>query len=152
MNSRPAKSTKPTSFIAILSQVGRLIFARNAADHIARGRRGEEMAARVLRAKGFRILRRNFRPPRGGEIDIVARDQEVLVFVEVKARGGDDFGRPSVAVDRKKRRRIIMGAMSWLRLLDLPDIAFRFDIVEVIDDSEVTHIENAFNLPEPLHY
>lgn len=128
------------------------LLRRPSADHIARGRRGEDLAAATLRAKGFKILRRNFRPRRGGEIDIVARDREVLVFVEVKARAGEDFGRPSAAVDRKKRRRIIMGAMSWLRMLDMPDISFRFDIVEVVGDGGVTHIENAFNLPSPLHY
>lgn len=65
------------------------------------------------------------------------------------------FGRPAAAVDRKKRRQIIRGAMAWLRMLDMPDIAFRFDVVEVLGEAgafDAHHIENAFNLPEPYRY
>jgi putative endonuclease len=90
----------------------------------------------------------------GGEIDIVCRDREVLVFVEVKTRSSEAFGRPSAAVDQKKRRLLLRAAMSWLRMLDMPDVAFRFDILEVLDGSppEIRHIENAFTLPSPFHY
>jgi len=83
-----------------------------------------------------------------------------LVFVEVKTRTSEEFGRPSFAVDRKKRRAIIRGAMRWLRLLGMPDVTFRFDIVEVVADAEdrhlrmakVTHIENAFPMPRRFVY
>jgi len=76
------------------------------------------------------------------------------VFVEVKTRRSEDFGRPAAAVDRKKRARIIRGAMEWLRLLDMPDITFRFDIVEVImrETTEIRVIPNAFNLEHPYLY
>jgi len=117
-----------------------------------RGSLGERLAARALRRKGYKILRRNFRPSRGGEIDIVARDGEVLVFIEVKSRAGEDFGRPIDAVDRRKRLRIVRGAMAWLRMLDFPEVVFRFDVVEVLADREVRHIENAFSLPRHFHY
>ena len=121
--------------------------------HLAFGREGEEAAACFLRASGFRILRRNFRTRGGEEIDLVCRDQDVLVFVEVKSRGTEEFGRPLTAVDRKKRRLLVKAAMSWLRMLGMPDIAFRFDIVEVIaNPPDIRHIKNAFNLPSPYQY
>lgn len=121
------------------------------APHILLGRRGEERATSFLKSVGFKILRRNFRAPTGGEIDIVCRDGEILVFVEVKTRSSEDFGRPISAVDRKKRRLIIRAAMAWLRMLDMPDTGFRFDVIEIVGD-EIRHIENAFNLPRPYHY
>ncbi len=101
------------------------------------------------------MLYRNFRRKDGGEVDIVCRDKRSgeLVFVEVKARRTRDYGAPSHAVDAEKRNLIARGAIAWLRLLDFPDIRYRFDIVEVIADGkekpEITIIENAFTLPEP---
>ena len=119
------------------------------------GRRGENLAARHLRRHGFKVLYRNFRAPRGGEVDIVCRDGDELVFVEVKTRSTRDFGSPASAVNREKQALIARGALAWLRLLDNPDIIFRFDIVEVvIDDSGVTFniVRAAFSLPEPHRY
>lgn len=120
------------------------------------GRRGERLAARHLSRNGYKVLRRNVRLAKGGEIDLVCRDRaaNVLVFVEVKTRSGEDFGRPIDAVDRRKRRRIVAAAMAWLRMLDMPDIAFRFDVVEVIvgDPPEVRIFENAFGLPRNHYY
>lgn len=93
---------------------------------------------------------------KGGEIDLVCRDRaaNALVFVEVKTRSAEDFGRPLDAVDRKKRRRIVSGAMAWLRMLDSPDITFRFDVVEVMAGTppEIRVIENAFGLPANHYY
>lgn len=122
--------------------------------HLARGRRGEELAAGHLRRKGYKILRRNFRAREGGEVDLVCRDGDVLVFVEVKTRSGEGFGRPAHAVDARKRRLLMRAAFSWLRMLDMPDIGFRFDIVEVVEAEsvEVRHIPNAFQLERPFHY
>jgi putative endonuclease len=124
--------------------------------HLALGQAGEKLATKYLRNKGHKILYRNFRPPHGGEVDIVCRDKRhnELVFVEVKTRSSEDFGRPLDAVDRKKRRLILRGAMAWLRMLDMPDIVFRFDVVEVVmsGPGDVRHIENAFRLPEDYSY
>lgn len=120
------------------------------------GRWGERVAERHLRCNRYRILYRNFRPPGGGEVDLVCRDKPVdtLVFVEVKTRTGEEYGRPADAVDYVKQRQVAKGAMAWLRLLNFPDIVFRFDIVEVLADGgpepRVTLIRNAFPLPE--HY
>ena len=124
--------------------------------HLALGRAGEKLAARHLQSNGHKILYRNFRAPHGGEVDIVCRDKRhnELVFVEVKTRSSEDFGRPLDAVDRRKRRLILRGAMTWLRMLDMPDIVFRFDVVEVVISGPpiIRHIENAFRLPEDYSY
>lgn len=125
------------------------------AAHLALGRTGEDLAAHYLRKHGHKILYRNFRAPHGGEVDLVCRDKRYneLVFVEVKARSSEEFGRPLDAVDRKKRRLILRGAMTWLRMLDMPDIVFRFDVIEVVMPGEVVrHIENAFRFPENYSY
>ncbi len=124
------------------------------APHIRLGREGEDTAVRHLRKSGYKVLRRNFRAPHGGEVDIVCRHGNELVFVEVKTRSSEEFGRPFDAVDQKKRRLILRGAMKWLRLLDMPDITFRFDVVEVLTapPGEVRIIENAFQLPDNYSY
>jgi putative endonuclease len=86
----------------------------------------------------------------------VCRDRDTLVFVEVKTRRREDFGRPLEAVDRAKQKRISRGALAWLRMLDNPDILFRFDVVEVIvtDDAKprLELIKNAFPLSRPYLY
>ena len=114
------------------------------------------MACRFLRKRGYKVLYRNFRGRTGGEIDIVCRDKDTLVFVEVKTRSREDFGRPFSAVDRDKQKRIARGALAWLRLLDNPDILFRFDVVEVLiatdDEPRFELLQNAFTLPEPYIY
>ena len=124
--------------------------------HLALGRAGEKLAAKHLQSNGHKILYRNFRAPHGGEVDIVCRDKRhnELVFVEVKTRSSEDFGRPLDAVDRRKRRLILRGAMTWLKMLDMPDIVFRFDVVEVVISGPpiIRHIENAFRLPEDYSY
>lgn len=101
------------------------------------------------------MLYQNFRRKDGGEVDIVCRDKRSgeLVFIEVKTRRTRDYGAPSHAVNAEKRDLIARGAIAWLRLLDFPDIRYRFDIVEVVAAEgakpEITIIENAFTLPEP---
>ena len=135
----------------------RSLMTRNAGpEHLVRGASGEKLAGHFLRRNGFKILYRNFRGRSGGEIDLVCRDGETLVFVEVKTRSREDFGRPIDAVDREKQKRISRGGLAWLRMLDDPDILFRFDVVEVImtKDAEprIELIRNAFPLSEPYIY
>jgi putative endonuclease len=121
------------------------------------GERGERVAARHLRQQGYKILTRRFKS-RAGEIDIVCRRGDWLVFVEVKTRKGDEYGAPSEAVNREKQRRMSKVALDYLRLLGHPPIHWRFDIVEVIwpDGAErpaaIRRIENAFDLSEPFVY
>jgi putative endonuclease len=126
--------------------------------HLVFGRWGERQAERYLHRHGYRILYRNFAPPGGGEVDLVCRDkpEDTLVFVEVKTRASEERGRPADAVDYDKQRRVAKGAMAWLRLLNIHDIRFRFDIVEVLatgeDAPEITLIRNAFPLPDYYVY
>ena len=125
-------------------------------EHLRRGARGEKLACRFLRSRGYKILYRNFRDRTGGEIDIVCRDGDTLVFVEVKTRADEDFGRPVEAVDRQKQLRVSKGGLAWLRLLDNPDIVFRFDVVEVLlpdeGDPQLELIQDAFELSQPYIY
>lgn len=120
-------------------------------DRAELGLLGEDLAAKWLRKNGRRVLHRNFRAPHGGEVDVVCRHRDALVFVEVKTRTGDGHGRPADAVTPDKQRLIQRGAGEWLRLLGNPPVKFRFDIVEVmlIDGSKprLSIIENAFQMP-----
>ena len=124
--------------------------------HLRLGTRGEKLACQFLRRNGYKILYRNFRGRTGGEIDLVCRDRDTLVFVEVKTRTREDFGRPFEAVDRNKQKRISRGGLAWLRLLDDPDILFRFDVVEVVitegAEPRIELLRNAFALSEPYIY
>jgi putative endonuclease len=146
--------------IADLSNQWRSRFSRSkessGREHLRRGSLGEKLAGRFLRKNGYKILYRNFRGQSGGEIDIVCRDDDTLVFVEVKTRTREDFGRPVEAVGSQKQKRISRGALAWLRLLDNPDILFRFDVVEIIiaegAKPRFELIRNAFQLSAPYIY
>jgi putative endonuclease len=118
--------------------------------HLATGVWGEREAEKFLAAKGYGILSRRFRVTVRDEVDLVARDGEILVFVEVKTRKTESFGRPLTAVDRKKRHVMSRAAVRYLHRLGKP-VNFRFDVVEVIGSREagnplIRHIENAFLL------
>ena len=142
-------------FIADLSNRWRSRSSRLRPEHQL-GRRGEKLAAQFLRRQGYKVLQRNFRGRSGGEIDIVCRDNDTLVFVEVKTRTREDFGRPFDAVDRNKQRLVSRGGLAWLRLLDNPEIHFRFDVVEVIIAPDapprIEVLRDAFSLSEPYIY
>ena len=94
------------------------------------GRKGEARAARELRRLGYVLLERRWRC-RLGEIDIVARDGDVLVVVEVKARSRRDYGPPIDAVDGRKRRKLETLARAYLQARKLSNISLRFDVVGV---------------------
>lgn len=97
----------------------------------------------------------NFRTERG-EIDLVFRDRDCLVFIEVKARSSEEWTRPAAAVDAERRRRLTQCGLDYLRLLKNPAVKVRFDIVEVLlEDSavrEVRHLPNAFPMERPHRY
>lgn len=117
------------------------------------GEWGEHLAARWLAKNGRKVLYRNYRGPKGGEVDIVCRHGKMLTFVEVKTRTSLEFGRPAEAVGHAKEQLVLRGARAWLRLLDKPEtIPTRCDIVEVIlsegEQPKIQVIEGAFILAE----
>ena len=104
------------------------------------GADGEELAAKYLKKHGWTILERGYVTPYC-EVDIIARRKDILSFCEVKTRNTDTFGRPSEAVDKKKRERYIRAAKSYTRGKE--DFTVRFDIIEIYR-GEINFIENAF--------
>lgn len=106
------------------------------------GDKGEIIAQNYLKKKKYRILETNFHS-NTGEIDIIAQFKEQIVFVEVKTREGNFFGRPAEAVDEKKQYKIRKVAEAYIKANRLFDYPCRFDVVEVLD-GEINHIENAF--------
>jgi len=111
------------------------------------GRKGEQKAAEFLTHKGYRILKQNYRWARG-EIDIVARDGDTLVFVEVKTKAGSsDFGEPETWVTPRKQQQIGQVALRYLQENEIVDTDCRFDVVAVTYKQgqwRLKHIENAF--------
>lgn len=123
------------------------------ADGIARDRRwigeyGERVAVDFLRASGHRILKRNFKGPRRGEVDIIARKDRLLLFVEVKTRRCDAKIRPLDAVDKSKQQLIERGANAWLKLLKTRNLPWRFDVIEILVEEgelpKINHVRDAF--------
>lgn len=112
------------------------------------GRYGEKVAASWLKSQRHRILATNFRGHRRGEVDIIASDGSLLLFVEVKTRSKGGSIRPLDAVTRDKQALIQRGANAWLKRLGRRDIKWRFDVIEVLAEDgckpEVRHIRNAF--------
>lgn len=123
--------------------------------HLRRGLLGERAAQAHLEGQGLRFILANFRSKRG-EIDLIFTDAECVVFVEVKTRSSTRWKRPADAVNWGKKRRLSRAALDYLRVLKNPQVAFRFDIVEVIlsGDSvrEIRHIQDAFRLTRPYRY
>lgn len=119
------------------------------------GELGERSAKKHLRGLGMKFLTANFRSKRG-EIDLVFRDGDCLVFVEVKTRSSEDWIRPAASVDARKRRLLSLTALDYLKLLKHPEIKIRFDIVEVLlaegEVKEIRHLPNTFVLTKPYRY
>jgi len=119
------------------------------------GALGERAAKKHLRKAGLKFLTANFRTRRG-ELDLVFRDADCLVFAEVKTRSSEDWTRPAAAVNKEKRRRLSRCALDYLRLLKNPPIKIRFDVVEVLlrdgAVAEVRHLPNTFTLSAPWRY
>ncbi|WP_422931702.1 YraN family protein [Singulisphaera sp. PoT] len=109
------------------------------------GREGEREAARYLRRQGLRILVRGYLTPHG-EVDLIARDGNTLVFVEVKARRQ---GNPAEAVTPEKQRRLTLAALRFLKEHDLLEQRCRFDVVAIVwpegrQSPTIEHIRDAF--------
>ena len=112
------------------------------------GESGEALAVKFLKKNGYRIIERNYRC-KLGEIDIIARDDRGLAFIEVKARRTDEFGGPKWAVTPQKQRKISMVALEYLKETEQMEKKARFDVVAIRllpDHPDVEIIKNAFEL------
>ena|SRR5688572_9858182 len=123
--------------------------------HLRHGTLGERAAKRHLTRSGLKFLTANFRSARG-EMDLIFRDVDCLVFVEVKTRSSEEWTRPAAAVDAERRRRLTRTALDYLRLLRNPPVKIRFDIVEVLLQEskvhQVRHLPNTFAMERPYRY
>ena len=114
------------------------------------GRRGEEAAAHFLEESGYLIIARNFKSPLG-EIDIIAKDNDTVCFIEVKTRSSARFGSPKEAVSAFKRRQICKSALIFLKSRRLLEGKARFDVVSILE-GRVELIKNAFELDAAYSY
>lgn len=103
---------------------------------------GEAIAKEYLKTQKFKIIEQNYKNF-CGEVDIIAKDGDTLVFLEVKSRESFLFGRPCEAVDRRKQNKIKKVALSYLKFKKLKNVDVRFDVIEILGD-EVNYIKNAF--------
>jgi len=119
------------------------------------GELGERAAKKHLKQLGLKFLTANFESDRG-EIDLIFRDEDCLVFVEVKTRSLGDWLRPAAYVNKQKRRHLCQTALDYLELLKNPQVKIRFDIVEVLLENsavrEVRHLPNTFVMEKPYRY
>ncbi|MBW2039849.1 MAG: YraN family protein [Deltaproteobacteria bacterium] len=113
------------------------------------GGRGEDLAVRYLQKKGYKVIERNYRCLLG-EIDLIARDKETLVFVEIKARSSSGFGLPQEAVGRFKQKKLIQVAKAYIVEHHLKEaIPARFDVVAIQltpSGAEIELIKDAFQV------
>jgi len=132
------------------------------ASHLKLGRWGEKQAEKFLKKSGYKILGRRVRVGRHDEIDLIARQRssrkasprhegDTMVFVEVKTRKNEKYGRPAAAVNRDKRHKLSRAAVTFLQKRKLRPPYIRFDVIEVIGEPdggapEIRQIENAFQL------
>ena len=110
--------------------------------NIIYGKMGEEKAKEFLKNKKFKILHMNYKNSLG-EIDLIAKQKQYTVFVEVKSRSSTAFGQASEAVGEHKKHKIKQVALLFLKQNNLLDSPIRFDVIEVYE-SQINHIENAF--------
>jgi len=111
------------------------------------GKKGEDLAVALCREKGLAIIELNFRTP-FGEIDIIAKDGNIFVFIEVKARTGDAYGAPFEAVTRRKREKIAKVAMSYMKRFK-KEVPARFDVISISLKSgkpDLEYIQDAFEV------
>lgn len=108
------------------------------------GQLGEEIAAKYLEGHGYKVLERNFHYSRFCEIDIIAKEKETLVFVEVKTRTTANFGHPYEAITKKKLDNIYKAALFYLQQTKEKYKDYRIDIVSILgrDEYKIEHLKN----------
>ena len=115
------------------------------------GNKGEDIAVKHLKKKGYKIIERNFNVPGMGEIDIVAKNKEYLVFVEVRLRKNTLHGSGAETVDIFKQKKLIKAALMYMKANSLMNVPVRFDVASITGNPEGEYsleiIENAFEVP-----
>jgi putative endonuclease len=112
------------------------------------GRKGEELALRFLKKRGYRIIEKNY-TCKMGEMDIIGKEKDTFVFIEVKTRTSTSFGPPQLAVDAKKQSQMSKVALHFLKEKNLEDVKARFDVVAILlgpKGEEIELIKDAFDL------
>ena len=112
------------------------------------GQKGEEVAFRFLKKRGYDLIERNY-VCKMGEMDIIAKEKDVLVFIEVKTRTSNTFGPPQAAVNLRKQVQLSKVALNFLKERKLKDVKARFDVVAVLlgkQGEEIELIRDAFDL------
>ena len=115
------------------------------------GKKGEEVALRFLKKRGYGIIEKND-VCKLGEMDIIAKEKDTLVFIEVKTRTSTAFGPPQLAVNLSKQRQLSKVALNYLKEKHLEDVKARFDVVAILlgqKGEEIELIKDAFDLNWP---
>ncbi|NWG04278.1 MAG: YraN family protein [Syntrophaceae bacterium] len=115
------------------------------------GKRGEEIALQFLKKKGYRIIERNY-VCKMGEMDMIGKEKDTLVFIEVKTRATTEFGPPQLAVHASKQRQLSKVALNYLNEKKLKEVKARFDVVAILLGplgEEIELIKDAFELCWP---
>lgn len=115
--------------------------------NISRGKNGENLAAEFLEKRDFKIIERNWRYSRLGEIDIIAMDKDILVFIEVKTRTSNYFGHPIESITAQKMNKIIKLAQAYIdSRANLISKGYRFDAVSVIlkQNPKITYFKDIY--------
>jgi putative endonuclease len=120
------------------------------------GAKGEKLAAKYLKRKGYKIIQRNY-TCKLGEIDIIAERDRTIVFAEVRTKQTEKFGPPQYSITAAKRRQISRAALCYIRENKLVGQSCRFDVIAITFSSEsrrprIEHIENAFELSRRYTY
>jgi putative endonuclease len=110
---------------------------------VEKGRAGEDTAASYLKKNGFSIIQRNFRWY-GNEIDIIARDRDYIVFIEVKASSSQDYDHPLMWISEAKQKRIIRASEGFLASNKISASPVRFDVLAIDATGNISHIKDAF--------
>ena len=113
-------------------------------DRKSKGKAAEEKAASYLKSLGYKILEKNFHS-RFGEIDIIARDGNTLVFVEVRSKSYSSFGTPEETISKSKAKKIIKTAQLYIQIKNPSFEDVRFDIISILHNN-ISHIKNAFDM------